>query len=253
MLTEDRVDNDEHASLDLNNRSRFDWSATCFLVAKAVVLVADTKQWLFPLESIMPNDDAELETIIELFFDDMQVQMLMQLMLLTIGCCLFLPEKRNPPLFQQRCCWDNCAELHDRRGSLKRRIRMSHESFDKLLALTCDDSLVREALAKPRGGAVIPELRLFCTLRWLASGSHLDICDIAGTSTASFCRILWKTMTGICKCDALDIVWPTTKAQLRSAMDGFRSIGHEQAIANCIGVVDGHLMRIRVPTRMSAA
>lgn len=57
---------------------------------------------------------------------------------------------------------------------------MSEESFDKLLSYIRHDLVENEMMANPRGGAIIPEIRLFCTLRRLAGGSYLDICDITG-------------------------------------------------------------------------
>ena len=193
-----------------------------------------------------------LPVVNDFFFDDSASEVLSQLFLFAFGCFLFAPESRNPSLHQQRCNWDAHTEIHGRRGTLDRRLRMSHKSFDKLLALIYDELYVKEVLAKPRGGAIIPEISLFVTLRWLAGGSHLDICDIAGISKASFYRVLWKTITATCKCEALDIVWPETSKQLRQAMEGFTSISHESAIANCVGVVDGYLMKTKVPRTSEA-
>lgn len=67
---------------------------------------------------------------------------------------------------------------------------MSKESHDKLLSYVHLEPQTKEVMAKPRGGAVIPVLCLCFTLRWLAGGSHLDICDIAGISKALFCRLV---------------------------------------------------------------
>jgi len=174
-----------------------------------------------------------------------------QLLLFAFGCHLFCPQPRNPSLCQQRCNWNSHTDVHGRRGGLDWRIRMSHESFDKLLALMCNNLCVEEVLARPRGGAVVPELSLLVTLRWLACGSHLDTCNIAGIGKASFCRALWRTTTALCKCEALVIVWPETRAQLTAAMAGFTSVSDNSAIANCIGVVGECLMRMKVPPRCS--
>jgi hypothetical protein len=65
------------------------------------------------------------------------------------------------------------------------RLRMSKSSFDKLLGYVRDELVVSELKVKPRGGAIIPELCLHCTIRWPAGGSYLDICDISGISKSS--------------------------------------------------------------------
>lgn len=185
----------------------------------------------------------------ELVFEDDDYQFYIQLFMLVLGFAAFFSPPRNPSVFQQRCCWDECTDLHSKRRTLKRRLRMSHESFDRLLALICEDLVVNELMAGPRGGAIIPELCLFCTLRWLAGASYLDICDIAGISTSSFYRVVWKTVTDTCRCEALDIVFPQTNKQLERAMVGFASISDNCAIKNCVGVVDGYLLRIKVPKK----
>ena len=126
---------------------------------------------------------------------------------------------------------------------------MQKDSFEKLLSYIRHDLIVNEVMAKPRGGAIIPELCLFCTLRWLAGGSYLDICDIVGISKASFYRVVWKTICAIVYAKALEIRFPTTSQELEEAVAGFASISKTEAIRNCVGVVDGYLLRIKVPNK----
>ena len=57
---------------------------------------------------------------------------------------------------------------------------MSKESFDKLLGFVREALIVNETKANLRGGIIVPELCLYCTIRWLAGGSYLDITDICG-------------------------------------------------------------------------
>jgi hypothetical protein len=91
---------------------------------------------------------------------------------------------------------------------------------------------------------------IVCTLRHLAGGSYLDITDVAGISQASFYRLVWKTvMASIVKCTALRIRFPQTPEEATTAIVGFSSISTDNAIHNCAGVVDGYLMRCRVPTK----
>jgi len=126
---------------------------------------------------------------------------------------------------------------------------MSKESFDQLLGHTRQDIIVNEVMAEPRGGIVIPGLCLFCTLRHLAGGSYLDICDITGVSKSSFYQVVWKTIEAIVKCKHLELKFPKTREECKSVAKGFRSISTGKAIIDCVGVVNGYLLHIRVPPK----
>ena len=87
-----------------------------------------------------------------------------------------LPQQRDPSVFDQRLMWTDYVERHTRRnGTFTRRLRMELDSFNKLLEVIREDLEVNQDMADLRGGAIIPELYLFCTIRWLAGGSYLDI------------------------------------------------------------------------------
>ena len=132
---------------------------------------------------------------------------------------------------------------------------MTPVSFEKLLLMLRDELEVNEKMADKRGGPIIPELCLYCAIRWLAGGSYLDICDITGISSASFYRVLWKTIIAINKAPGLAMKFPTTTEECQVAAAGFESISTksmengEIAINNCVGVVDGYLLRIVTPSR----
>lgn len=127
---------------------------------------------------------------------------------------------------------------------------MPKESFDKLLGYIYVDLVVNELMAKNRGGPIIPELCLYCTLRYLAGGSYLDICDIAGISTSSFYRVLWKTISALRRAPELDVKFPSSREEIQHAIDGFAGISYNQAIRNCALVIDGYLLRIKVPNKV---
>ena len=74
---------------------------------------------------------------------------------------------------------------------------MSYGSFEKLLSYICADLEVDHHMATLHGGAIMPEVCLFCTLHWLAGGTYLDIYDITGISKMSFYRVVWKTIMAI--------------------------------------------------------
>jgi DDE superfamily endonuclease len=167
----------------------------------------------------------------------------------TTTVCMSLPEQRNPSHYEQRLAWKHYAEYHVSQGTFDRRLRMSRQSFDKLLSYIREALLVNETKANARGGSIVPELCLYCTIRWLAGGSYLDITDICGISKSSFYRVVWKTITAICKVEHLLPKFPTTNDEIDACIKGFASRSTDGIINNCVGVVDGYLLRIRVPSK----
>jgi hypothetical protein len=74
---------------------------------------------------------------------------------------------------------------------------MKKSSFDKLLEYIRFDLEVDPKMAQLRGGAIIPEVALNCTLRYITRGSYSDIYFVASISSASFYHIIWKTISAI--------------------------------------------------------
>jgi DDE superfamily endonuclease len=181
--------------------------------------------------------------------DLMEMMAVMQVMILSVIVLLLLPEERKSALYEQRLDWTEYCERHHERGTLARRLRMTRQSFEKLVLLIETELQVDEVAAHSRGGAIIPEVCLYCTLRYLAGGSYLDISDVAGISQASFYRVVWKTITALVKCPALCIQFPKSDEEVKAAIAGFASVSTDGAIHNCAGVVDGYLMRIKVPSK----
>lgn len=197
------------------------------------------------------DDDDEEDGKDELLLQ--HLQLLLHLALAASMLLLYMPEERGNSFFEQRLVWADYCERHTERGTFRIRMRMERQSFDKLLCFLQEDLLVSETYAKKRGGSIVPELCLYCTLRYLAGGSYLDICDIAGISKASFYRVIWKTISIIAKCPELRIVFPQTRAEVTAAIEGFASISNGGVIHNCASVIDGYLMRIKVPSKNEAA
>ena len=160
-----------------------------------------------------------------------------------------IPTQRGPSVFEQRLQWEQYASKHCVRGTFERRVRMQRVSFDKLVEKIRAPLSVNPEQASNRGGPIIPEVCLYCTLRWLSGGSYLDVTDIAGVSTASFYRILWKTIRAIIAEPSLGIVWPKTLPSVNQVVSAFTDISDDGVIDNCAGVVDGYLARIRVPVK----
>jgi DDE superfamily endonuclease len=160
------------------------------------------------------------------------------------------PLFRNPSVFRQRLIWDDyVAKFSDNPTFIRRHLRMTLPSFYKLLSYVREQLEVDNIRADSRGGAIVPELCLFCTLRWLAGGSYLDIFALTSVSIPSFYRVVYNTLRYINDCKELEIKFPITVKECEEAAEGFRSISHKEAITNCIGVGDGYLLRIYTPPR----
>ena len=153
-------------------------------------------------------------------------------------------EQRAPAIVLQRLYWEEFLQKYHNRTLFKRHLRMHPESFNKLLDLIRPELEVNNVMAALRGGAIKPELRLYCAIRWLAGGSYTDICIGIGISQCSFYRVCWETIQAIINCEALSIRFPQGEEELKKAASGFSAISYNEAITNCIGVIDGFLMEI---------
>jgi DDE superfamily endonuclease len=100
-----------------------------------------------------------------------------------------------------------------------------------------------------RGGVILPELRLYCTIRWLAGGSYTDISLFTGISQASFYRVCWQTIHAICECDELQLHFPTTLEECQEAAAGSRSISRGEAFVTCVRAIDGYLLATKAPPK----
>jgi len=171
------------------------------------------------------------------------------MMMFTVGVFYCIPHVRNPSIVEQRLIWSDYEKRNMRRGTFRRAMRMEKHSFDKLVELIRSDLVVDKTMAKLRGGPIIPELCVFCTIRYMAGGSCLDIIDICGMSVPSFYRVLWRTVRAINRCPDLDLKWPKDNSDVFAASAAFMTIGTNSTINNCVGVVDGYLLRISTPRK----
>jgi DDE superfamily endonuclease len=124
---------------------------------------------------------------------------------------------------------------------------MSITSFDKLLSYIVQDIKKNNNRIIRLGGSVEPAVRLFITLRWLSGASYLDIFEMTGVSIAKSYAIVYETLQAIINCKQLDIVFPQTASECERAASGFRSISFGDAIWNCVGAIDGYLLKIYTP------
>jgi DDE superfamily endonuclease len=160
---------------------------------------------------------------------------------------------RNLSLFDQRLLWCDFLSKFGNPFHFKRLLRMNESSFNKLLSYIYNDLEVNSVMSGLRGGAILPEFRLYITLRYLAGGSYLDIKLYTGISTSSFYHIIWETISVIINCPQLSINFPSTIEQVYEAAEGFQSISSNDAIINCVTVVDGYHLKIKTPAKSAIA
>ena len=109
--------------------------------------------------------------------------------------------------------------------------------------------MVQQDLAALHGGAILPELCVYVTLRSLAGGSYTNIFYLIGISHPSFYRILWKTIKSINNCPELWITWPYTKDRQLECAPGFTSISTNRALQDCVTVLDGYHLQTVTPSK----
>jgi hypothetical protein len=134
---------------------------TLFLL-QAAALAAASRFFDGDFEGV-PDDDDGLAT------------MYLVLNLLVYGVMLttqLLPQQRDTSVFDQWLMWAEYVKRHTKRKrniAFTRRLRMELKSFNKLLELIRDDLEVNQRMADLRGGPIIPDLCLFCTVDgWMA-------------------------------------------------------------------------------------
>lgn len=154
--------------------------------------------------------------------------------------------KRRPGYFRQH--WEDI--VFDKKDDpwFLRFIRMSLDSFHKLVVLIEDDLQVNAYMASKRFGQITPSLCLYMTLRHLAAGLPQDISSDVGVSRSSFYRCVQKTLLVLTKCPALSIKFPQSYDECFERADAFAIKAKTDAIVNCVSVVDGIHIRIKPPT-----
>jgi hypothetical protein len=118
-----------------------------------------------------------------------------------------VPEKakRVSSVFDQRLCWNQFTETHGHCCIFTCHVHMTLTSFTKLLGYIRDSLLVDSDMASLCGGEIALEIQLYCDLQYIAGGSYSDIQFFMGISTASFYRVVWRTICAILQCKQLSI------------------------------------------------
>lgn len=159
--------------------------------------------------------------------------------------------KRGKSLLQQRCQWDKFVLVHQDRPLFRRHLRMSYGSFLTLLDMIRPYfPETNDQMAALRGGSILPELKLYATIRYLSGASYSDICFFCHFSQASFYRVVRQTMDAINK--AIHISFPSTPTDCALLAASFERLSHDRIITNCVGVLDGYLLAIVTPPKKIA-
>ncbi|KAE8901015.1 hypothetical protein PF005_g14626 [Phytophthora fragariae] len=85
------------------------------------------------------------------------------------------------------------------------------------------------------------------TLQFLAGGSHHDIRRIAGTSKASFYRIVCLVVEAINGSRELRLTFPCSPTERKESAAAFKSLSVGGLFLVCVGCIDGWLCAIRAP------
>jgi hypothetical protein len=92
------------------------------------------------------------------------------------------------------------------------------------------------------------EIILACYLRYISGGSYLDIRTVNGISVALFYRCINNYVEAILPCYNIAYNFPTTEGKLIVDVNGFNSNSNNNAIKDCVALIDGYPLRIEVPT-----
>jgi hypothetical protein len=145
----------------------------------------------------MEVDDHELnhDSIEEMTSDtdtDLSLAMHFQnILLYVVSSQIILVEGRIVSIFDQRLLWTDFLSRFSISMDFYHITRMHASSFSKIVEMIRDELEVDFSMAALQGGAILPELCLYLTLRYLAGGTYLDIKLCIGISTGSFYRCLW--------------------------------------------------------------
>ena len=133
--------------------------------------------------------------------------------------------------------------------------RMKRSSFNKLLEAISPflHSTDEEMARRSSGTNISKKTKLYCTLRWLAGGSYLDICLTFGVSKGSLFSsdprkgIIWPIIDAINV--AFQIGLPIHDVdEMKKTAEGFGRYTNNELIG-CISAIDGWVCKTRKPTQ----
>lgn len=140
------------------------------------------------------------------------------------------------------------AELSD--WEFQKMFRMDRAAFKRLVNLLAIDLLFNASQAKRSSGSAISiVIRVAAALRWLAGGSHLDICAMFGLDLANFFHpdyVLWVTIDAINR--RLQLGLSLKPEDLKRTADGF-SRYTDGYMYGCVSAIDGWVIQTHCPTK----
>jgi len=108
---------------------------------------------------------------------------------------------RKAMYVRERIEWEKHIQQLAEEGpeAFLRMYRMEYRSFKKLCTIISGKILVNDEMAQVRTGkeGISVQIILHCLLRWLASGSYIDIRLSAGISPSYFYTSVYKCMDAI--------------------------------------------------------
>jgi hypothetical protein len=105
---------------------------------------------------------------------------------------------RNLSNFDQGLLWHDFTSFYSATVDFKKLLCMNAASIGTILSSLYDNFEVNNRRAGLRGGAILPELCIFLTHRFLFGGSHVDIKIYLGILKSSFFPCMWKTICALC-------------------------------------------------------
>jgi hypothetical protein len=155
---------------------------------------------------------------------------------------------RSPSMFDQRLQWEAFWTKHAGRPDLRQHLRMSDDSFLRLLSLVRGKLEVDRQMGSRRGGAILPELCLMRVCNKLLVG-HTRISIFSGMSVSLLYCVVWKCIDAINECDDLTVKYPTTLDKVKEAARGFQTTSTQGCIWNCVRVINGYHLQIQTPPK----
>jgi hypothetical protein len=170
--------------------------------------------------------------------------------LLMIYIATYYDNERDTFFSRNRINWDRHVQELVNENAFGRVYRMSLEAFNQLCIYLDPLLLVDEDMSTLRTNKppIDKTIIISSFIRWVSGGSYHDVRQVARVSVASFYRIMMRCARAIISCDTLAYHFPQTTQEIVEAANNFKSISTNGFIVGCVGVMDGILLRIRVPS-----
>lgn len=160
------------------------------------------------------------------------------------------PRGRSFRKRQRRSVRDIYEELGD--VYFRRAYRMKYDTFNRLASLL--SPYIIESSGKKQtsrnylhNGAISPEVRLACALRWFSGGSIYDIMTTFGIGHSDAINSCWYVVDAVNRHPSFTIKYPEDHDTQYSIAEGFRKVSSADFDC-CAGAIDGVLIWIHKPS-----